>query len=136
MEKKSWIYTGIMLDEQSRSEILKVVKNYVLIPKDWVIINHHSTLCYNNGSEKNQTTYDSLSDFVGSTVELTVTHVGKSNDAIAVRVSHNLATTANIPHITIAIPRSGKPVDSNYITDWRELHPFKVTGIVDVYQPK
>lgn len=71
-----------------------------------------------------------LSDFAGKTVKLTATHLGKSKDAIAVRVegfkSDNL-----IPHITLAYAQGSAPKDSNKIENWGPLNePIELDGVV------
>ena len=46
--------------------------------------------------------------------------VGVSEDAIAVKVD-GYPSSNKIPHVTIAIPKDGKPFHSNLITDWRPV---------------
>ena len=43
-----------------------------------------------------------------------------SEDAIAVKVD-GYHSSNKIPHVTIAIPKDGKPFHSNLITDWRPV---------------
>ena len=58
-----------------------------------------------------------------------------SDKAIAIRVNGEMSANA-IPHITIACSPTGKPVDSNKITNWREIDPFTISGKIDVLQAK
>ena len=63
-------------------------------------------------------------------VTLTVTELGLSDMAMAVKVEGYPSNNA-IPHITIAVnPNGGKPVMSNDITEWTKINPFKVVGKV------
>jgi hypothetical protein len=67
---------------------------------------------------------------VGEEVVLTVTDVGLSDMAMAVKVS-GYPSKNDIPHITIAVnPDGGKPVMSNQITNWRPIKKFMVNGVV------
>ena len=47
---------------------------------------------------------------------------------MAFRVDEKSVVCVNdIPHITIATFRGGKPVDSNEITNWKDIEPIIVT---------
>ena len=42
-----------------------------------------------------------------------------------------------IPHITIAVAPGAKPVESNYISTWKELdNPIILKGKVDFFQKR
>lgn len=46
---------------------------------------------------------------------------------MAFRVVYPSNLCANkIPHITICTSNGGKPVDSNYITEWKDIEPITV----------
>jgi hypothetical protein len=67
---------------------------------------------------------------LGKEVTLTVTELGSSDMALAVRVE-GYPSKNEIPHITIAInPNGGKAVMSNDITEWMKLKPFNISGKV------
>ena len=72
-----------------------------------------------------------LEDDLNTLKDLKVTHVGKSDMAIAVRVEGYFSYN-DIPHITIAINKKegAKPMMSNQITNWIEVEPITVTGTV------
>jgi hypothetical protein len=53
-------------------------------------------------------------------VSLTVKSIGVSDDAIAVEVE-GYPSQKEIPHITVAIPPEGRPVNSNNIKDWQPV---------------
>lgn len=67
---------------------------------------------------------------LGNIVVLTVTQLGISDMAIAVRVE-GFPSKNKIPHITLAVnPDGGKPVMSNKIENWIDIEPFEITGEV------
>lgn len=94
------------------------------------MFNHHMTIAFNNGSKKNQILYDAYKPFFGASKKLIIDGIGVSDDAIAVRVNYgNVLPIANkIPHITIATPPNGKPVNSNKITKWIDIEPYTIHG--------
>lgn len=73
-------------------------------------------------------TLDSIFDLYGQTKRLIVIDgIGQSDKAIAFRVSNLAGLCANkIPHITICTFNDGKPVDSNYITKWKNIETIVV----------
>jgi hypothetical protein len=71
---------------------------------------------------------------LGKEVTLTVTDLGLSDMAMAVKVS-GYPSNNEIPHITIAVnPNGGKPVMSNAITNWVKIKPFNVSGKVTEFK--
>jgi hypothetical protein len=132
---ENWIYFGVFLDDISREKLndlaLKVVE------PDWKLFCHHMTIAFNDGSEKAQHAYDNYKRFFGKSVDIYATHIGKSKDAIALKVDYKYGTLTSFPHITLATPQGGKPVNSNYITNWTELNkPIKLTGIIKSFNKK
>lgn len=96
------------------------------IPENWDVIAHHMTVCFNSKVPSN------LQGQIGKLKTMNVTHVGKSEDAIAVRVE-GIYSSNEIPHITIATTKGTNPRVSNDITDWVKLKsPFKVSGILQI----
>ena len=74
---------------------------------------------------------------LGKKVTLTVTHLGKSDLAIAVKVN-GYTSTNDTPHITLAVNvnAGGKPFNSNQITNWVKLpREISITGIVTDIKP-
>ena len=113
------LYSAVVLDKASRTFLLDFVDD--LIPEGWKVIAHHMTI--NLGELKDKSN-------VGEEVVLTVTDVGLSDMAMAVKVS-GYPSKNDIPHITIAVnPDGGKPVMSNQITNWRPIKKFMVNGVV------
>ena len=110
-------YAGVILDEATSEQLLARFESD--IPEDWTRYAHHMTVSLGK-SIPNQAD-------LGTEVTLTVTAVGKSDDAIAVAVSGYPSRNA-IPHITLAVPPGGKPFNSNKITDWHSVEPFEIQG--------
>ena len=88
------------------------------------------TIAFNNCTHTANSLYGIYKDKLGERIVLTIDGIGISDDAIAVRVNYgNVLPIANkIPHITIATPPNGKPVNSNKITKWIDIEPYTVYG--------
>ena len=124
--KGKLLYSAVVLDEVSRKQLLSFVKDFVLIPSEWKIINHHMTIGFKKPVP------DELKDYIGKNIDLRVKEIGVSDDAIAVKVE-GFFTYNEIPHITIAIPKNGKPSNSNLITNWMSIpndREIIVSGVV------
>ena len=112
--KEKILYSAVVLDEDARDHLIKLVGDYVDIPFTWKKIAHHMTIIFKEGLP------EQLKDDLGKRVHLHLKNIGVSDDAIAVEVE-GYPSTKEIPHITVAIPKDGKPADSNSITDWRPI---------------
>ena len=131
---KNWIYYGVFLDEDESERVYNIVNSLpgINIPNDWKKYAHHMTIVYNNKSEVAQAWANSTEQRLGEDVLLRATHVGLSDKAIAIRVNGEISSN-DISHITIACSPTGKPVDSNKITNWRKIDPFIINGRIDVF---
>ena len=120
MYKPSFVlYSAVVMDEASHEKLLTRFSDD--IPEGWKPLAHHMTIVFGKGLEdKNE---------LGKEVVLKVTHLGKSDMALAVRVD-GYPSKNDIPHVTIAVSPSGKPVMSNDIRDWEEIKPFFINGVV------
>ena len=134
---ENWIYFGVFLDADESERVYNIVNSLpgIDIPDNWRKYTDHMTIIYNNKSEIAQAWAKATAPRVGEDVLLKATHVGVSDKAIAIRVNGEMSANA-IPHITIACSPTGKPVDSNKITNWREMVPFTISGKIDVLQAK
>ena len=129
-----WIYVGVFIDTFAKMANLKaLVENNVVIPDDWKLFNHHMTIVFNNGSQEAEDLYDEVKKNLGKKKHLIVTGIGVSDDAIAVRVIGDMPMANKIPHITIATPKNGKPVNSNYITKWIDIEPYTICGTIEQF---
>ena len=134
---ENWIYFGVFLDANESERVYNIINSLhgIDIPDDWRKYTSHMTIIYNNKSEIAQAWAKATAPRVGEDVLLRATHVGMSDKAIAIHVNGEMSANA-IPHITIACSPTGKPVDSNKITNWREIVPFTISGKIDVLQAK
>ena len=123
---KKVLYSAVVLDEKSHNELLERFKGS--IPKGFKVFAHHMTIVFGKGLDDKRD--------IGKPVTLTVTELGKSDMAIAVKVE-GYPSTNKIPHITLAVNTSegGKPYDSNRIKNWVPVENFTVTGIVTEVTP-
>lgn len=118
--KSDVLYSAVVLNKESRDTLLSKLED--MTPEGWKVIAHHMTIVFGKPVQNQED--------LGKEVVLTVTELGLSDMAMAVRVEGYQSNNA-IPHITIAInPDGGKPVMSNNITDWDKIKPFNITGIV------
>ena len=128
METK-WIYFGVFIDEYAKLKILQLLQdNNITIPDGWKRYIHHMTIAFNNGSNEAEMLKKRYADAFGEYIKLRIDGIGISNDAIAVRVTWNYPIANKIPHITVATPPDGKPVNSNKITKWLDVSPIVIRG--------
>lgn len=114
------LYSAVFLDAASKNKLLDFFADK--IPTGWTPIAHHMTIAFGKPLKDPKEN--------GKNVTLTVTEVGISDMAMAVKVE-GYPSNNKIPHITIAInPNGGKPVMSNDITKWQPIKPFVVMGRV------
>ena len=112
-------YSAVVLDPASKSRLLEFVGDK--IPQGWNVYAHHMTI--NMGPLKDKTD-------IGKNVTITVTALGLSDMAMAVKVDGY--TSKNVtPHITVAVnPNGGKPMMSNDIIKWQDIKNFNLIGTV------
>lgn len=126
-------YIGLFLTEESKAKLKKWFDQYDFdnnilksCPENWHL--DHCTLIH-----KSQVAGFDADEFIktsGNTNRIIVaTHIGVSDKAIAFKVTS--PTIVNycmneLPHITICTFNGGKPVDSNNITEWKDIKPIVV----------
>lgn len=121
------MYTAIIIDETSKQKLLTYLKD--IIPNDWNVICHHMTInlgSFNDGPLKD-------SNFgLNQEVSLTATKLAKDDKVIAVEVVSDVPSINKIKHITIAVnvKNGGKPVMSNKLTNWNDISPIQLKGII------
>lgn len=125
------VYFAIFLDEPSRKALVDAM--FPIVPNGWKMFCHHCTLSFGDpGEDREVAMY--IAKNLGKRVELAVTRVGTSSDAIAVEVAGDLVTRNEIPHVTVAVPPDGKPVYSNRIRQWEDYGGhLTLTGVVDAF---
>jgi hypothetical protein len=137
--EKPWVYCGAFLDRGTEGEKLyRFVEDRVGIPDGWRKYCDHLTIIYNDGSENAKLWYGYCRERFGNQVVLTVTGIGISENAIAVTVT-GFPSNNTIPHITVSVSPTGKPVMSNYIKEWREVpagERITLRATIDVFLKK
>ena len=140
MERKNWIYFGVFIsDDAKHLNEIAIEKQGMDIPSNWKTFNHHMTIAFNNGSEEAKSLYKYYQIYLedpamkNPITSLVIDGIGVSDEAIAVRVRWNLPIANKIPHITIATPPNGKPVNSNKITKWYDIEPYQITGTIQAF---
>lgn len=106
-------YSAVLLDEQSQNKLVLMLKP--IIPPGWKVFAHHMTIDPFGLIDER---------LVGQSVALRITHIGKDDKAIAVKVSgYNGKTNNAFPHITVAVnvAAGAKPKDSNTIREWIDI---------------
>jgi hypothetical protein len=121
MGKSSVSYSGVVLDQESHNELINLLHERFKDIDDWREIAHHMTISLGPVPMK----YRGL---IGQDIDLTVDGIGHTSDAVAVRIDTNMEVPGTIPHVTLAVSPSGKPVMSNNITNWQSISPFKING--------
>ncbi len=122
-DKKSISYSAVVLDHDSSEFLLDKFSGD--IPDGWKKYGHHMTIALGKSAESIMG-----EDILGSIQTLTVTQIGVSDMAVAVRVE-GFPSQNKIPHVTLAVnPDGGKPFMSNKIVDWKNVEPFEITGEV------
>jgi len=122
--KRSVSYSAIVLTEESRSRLLEYVKtpgNDLFAT--WETLAHHMTI--NMGPLK-----DEYRPLLGQSFDLLITHIGRTDKVLAVKVDTEFRTKNLNPHITVAVNKGegGKPAMANQIDQWTPVYPFEVEG--------
>lgn len=116
-------YCAVLLDEVSQKKLKSLFAN--LIPENWTIKCHHMTI----------DPFNKCAEGIGTSVNLMLTHFGKSDKACAVKVVGYKGKTNNaFPHVTIAVNEAdgGKAKDSNNITEWTPIRQhITLTGTIE-----
>lgn len=122
-------YFGLFLDTDTKNRLMDILTdnidyNIALNVADRIFIDH-CTLLHVSQLHGNSEIYNYLKGYVGEEFQIVINGVGISGKAMAFRVDKKSVVCVNdIPHITIATFREGKPVDSNKITNWKNIEPI------------
>lgn len=127
-------YYGLFLTQESKdklakwlffngyspeSELMKKRTGWYL---DHCTLLHRSQLTWDNSN-----LHDFLIDKLHEDFEIKIIEIGISDKAMAFKVNiFPLVSVNKIPHITICTFNGGKPVDSNMITEWKDIEPITV----------
>lgn len=131
------MYTAIFFDRKENHKIdirslgwVAPFDYYVDNQNRWKRVNDRHVTLWLGNCEK---------EFQNKKVSVIVDAIGKNDKAIAFRVKKRLGAALSknkTPHITLFINEAigGKPVDSNKITDWQEIEPFELEGIIEEHE--
>jgi hypothetical protein len=121
--EKSVSYTGVVLDERSRTLLKQHFEHY--IPRGWEWIAHHMTICLGPMPEARRSE-------LGTTVSLQATHLAWNLLTYCVLVT-GVESVKNRPHVTLAVDRAngGKPKHAGDPDDFMRLDtPLTLSGVV------
>lgn len=127
-------YSGVIIDNDSKNNLLSLFVYTYPEYTDWIKIAHHATICMGELPEHLKKYW------LDEKITLTATELGVSDKAIAVKVNGIFIISKpnsvegegpKFPHITLAINSiDAKPSDSNLISNWEPIKPVKITGII------
>jgi len=120
-------YSGIVLDEKSRTKLLEIFKPTWEDEDGWETIAHHMTIKMGPLPEDRR-------NMIGSRFTMRVVAFAGNDKVKAVEVESPIDTINKTPHITLAVNRGngGKPMMSNSLTNWVPVKTeLYVTGIVE-----
>ncbi len=115
MYTKKICRTYVLLDEQSKKAVYSLITEFDL--EEWKFYGEHMTVVY--GRQYNTLNLDYQ---LGDEVQLTGTHLGKSENCVALKVN-GFYSFNEIPHVTLLVNQTNNstPVMSNKIKNWDEL---------------
>ena len=126
------------MDEESKHRLMEAVKKHLvdgLIPNwnDFKIICHHHTIAFKNNLTDDLVEWANQHN--GDEFEMTTNALGVSDKALAVEGETDLPCANKIKHITVMTnpEANGKPVDSNYITDWTPFEKIPLKGRLEIF---
>lgn len=123
---KDYQYFGLKLSNEYREFLM----SKLMYSNNDIILDHVTLM---HVSQHDDDLYKFLNSKLGREVQIVIDRIGQSNQAVAFGVYlcsyRNMCKNKN-PHITIMVKNGGKPVDSNYITDWEDIDPIIVKTVV------
>lgn len=125
-------YYGLFLTEESENKLAKWLYLHGYSPNSkrmkeregWYL--HHCTLLHKSQKDY-YTEREILESNLGKMCAITIDAVGYTDKAMAFRLNKELLGVPcanNTPYITICTFNGGKPVDSNNITEWKDIKPI------------
>lgn len=131
--EKNFEYFGLFIDSDIfKQETIDFFNDILLKDRRQIkkFYFDHCTLLHKSQLEGNEELYHYLENNLGKQVMIQLVAIGKNDKVLAYKVSlpnNFCANCANkIPHITVLTFKKGKPVDSNDITEWKEIYPVNV----------
>lgn len=116
-------YSGVILDKPSHDKLVNLLYHHFQDLKGLEIYSHHMTISTGPLPLQHRC-------LMGIEKTLRVTHIGESENVIAVKVEVDIDLGNKTPHVTLATTHKGNPSDSNLINDWQKITPFNVYGVI------
>lgn len=127
--RKDVLYVSLVLDGESRDRLVSGCARYA--PEwDGETIAEHHTIAF--GAAVTEEIYRWAVENEGVGFKVYACEYGVSDKAFAVRLKTNIPCANENKHITVMMNREagGKPVDSNYITEWHNMPVIALNGTV------
>ena len=119
------LYIALRLLPWSENVLIESVKKAIAQMESegeynkYSIICHHMTIAF--GNQITDELYNYSKTHEGEVFPIKVISIGYSDKAIAFGVETECPSANKIKHITLCTLGDGKPVDSNYITNWKPM---------------
>lgn len=126
---KNFEYYGLFLGTDNKNMLMDTLTdnidyNIALGVADRIFIDH-CTLLHKSQLDSNGNLQSYLESSLGKSMSIKLVAVGISDKSMAFKVEGVDNICANeVPHVTIATFRGGNPVDSNNITEWKDIEPI------------
>lgn len=121
-------YTALVLEQESHERLVAWFDSHHGIPEGWVLKGHHCTV------DLKPVAKSMASAMNGERHEMRVVRFGVLPGIIAVEVETVVPSKNERKHITLCHHPETKPRCSNDITEWTEIEPFVLNGIVQEVQ--
>jgi hypothetical protein len=117
-------YTACVLETESHTTLMAWVRQNHEVPETFMIKGHHCTV------DLKPIAKSMAADMSGQRHELRVIRFGRLDGIMAVEVETVVPTKNERKHITLCHAPDVKPKASNDITEWTDIEPFVVYGVV------
>jgi hypothetical protein len=117
-------YTACVLEQNSRATLVEWMRSNHEVPEHFEILCHHVTVDLKPISKSMGQSLD------GQRHEMKVVRFGRLDGIMAVEVETLVPSKNERKHITLCHAPDVKPMMSNSITEWTEIEPFTLYGIV------
>jgi len=117
-------YTACVLEQNSRATLVEWMRSNHEVPEHFEILCHHVTVDLKPISKSMGQSLD------GQRHEMKVVRFGRLDGIMAVEVETLVPSKNERKHITLCHAPDAWPMMSNSITEWTEIEPFTLYGIV------
>ena len=125
--RNNLLYIALNLTEISQNLLKPLVERTISeigYDGDYKVYCHHMTVAY--GEQITSELFNYSKEHEGQIYPIEIVSIGYSDKALAVQVKTECPSANAIKHVTLCTFGVGKPVDSNYIMNWRPLNTEKV----------